>query len=306
MPVLTRDFDLWGGRATVGVDGDDAALDAATAAVHDWLDTVDLAASHYRDDSELAALHAADGHPTRVGPVLAEALEVALEAARRTDGLVDPTVGTVTLSAPASVPLVTRAGSWRDIELGDVDDSGATVTLPAGVRLDLGATAKAWAADRAAGLAFLATGTGVLVSLAGDLAVAGPAPVGGWIVLVTDDHRETADTAGAAAETVSITAGGLATSSTTVRSRTTPDGRTVAHVIDPVRWRPVTPVWRTVSVAAPDCVIANTATTAAIVLGDRAEEWLRAQGLPARLVGTDGRLVRLCAWPEPQIEGAPS
>jgi FAD:protein FMN transferase len=300
MPVLTRDFDLWGGVATVGVDGDDAALDAAVTAVQAWLDTVDRAASHYRDDSELAALHAADGRPTRVGPVLAEALEVALEAARRTDGLVDPTVGAVTLSAPASIPLVTRAGSWRDVVLTDVDDTGATVTLPPGVRLDLGATAKAWAADRAAGLALLATGVGVLVSLAGDLAVAGPAPDGGWLVLVTDDHRETVETAGAAAETVSITAGGLATSSTTVRRRATTDGRTVSHVIDPVNWRPVTPVWRTVSVAAPDCVTANTATTAAIVLGDRAEKWLLATGLPTRLVGTDGRVVRLGAWPEPQ------
>ena len=187
---------------------------------------------------------------------------------------------------------------------GAPPDSGATVTLPPGVRLDLGATAKAWAADRAAGLAFLATGVGVLVSLAGDLAVAGPAPQEGWLVLVTDDHRETAGSAGAQAETVSITAGVLATSSTTVRRRTTAEGRTVSHVIDPVNWRPVTPVWRTVSVAAPDCLTANTTTTAAIVLGDRAEQWLAARGLPTRLVSTDGRIVRIAGWPEP--EGAPS
>ncbi len=299
MPVLTRAFDLWGGSATVGVDGDEAALDAAVAAVQQWLATVDHAASHYRDDSELAALHAADGRPTRVGPVLAEALEVALDAALSTDGLVDPTVGAVTLSAPSALPLVTRAGTWRDVVLTEVDDTGATVTLPPGVRLDLGATAKAWAADRAAGLAFLATGVGVLVSLAGDLAVAGPAPEGGWLILVTDDHRETADTAGEQAETVSITAGGLATSSTTVRRRTTPEGRSVSHVIDPVNWRPVTPVWRTVSVAAPDCVTANTMTTAALVLGERAEQWLSGRGLPTRLVSNDGRIVRIGAWPEP-------
>jgi len=98
---------------------------------------------------------------------------------------------------------------------------------------------------------------------------------------------------------VSITAGGLATSSTTVRRRTTPEGRSVSHVIDPVNWRPVTPVWRTVSVAAPDCVTANTMTTAAIVLGERAEQWLSGRGLPTRLVSNDGRIVRIGAWPEP-------
>ena len=187
-----------------------------------------------------------------------------------------------------------------------VDDGDiAVVTMPPGLRLDLGATAKAWAADRAADLATLASGAGVLVSLAGDLAMAGPLPRGGWDVLVTDDHREGADSANAVAEIVSLAGGGLATSSTTVRRRPTADGRSISHVVDPIRWRPVTPVWRTVSVAAGDCVTANTATTAALVLGERAEAWLDETGLPARLVGVDGRITRLGAWPEPRDEETP-
>lgn len=305
MTVLTRTFDLWGGLATVGATGDADALDRAVAAVSAWLDDVDLAASHYRDDSELAAVNAAEGRPTRVGPVLADALEAALAAAGRTGGLVDPTVGAVTLSEAAAQPVVRRAGTWRDVELVREED-GAVVTVPVGVRLDLGATAKAWAADRAAELAARAADCGVLVSLAGDLAVAGEAPEQGWIILVTDDHRETPDSAGAESETVSISTGGLATSSTTVRRRTTIDGGTVSHVVDPVNWRPVVPVWRTVTVAAADCLTANTATTAALVLGDRAEAWLSDTGLPARLVAVDGTVVRLGAWPLPELEGAAS
>lgn len=305
--TTTTTFDLWGGLASVSTHGGAAvdAHDAAVDAVRRWLDEVDAAASTYRADSELTALNAAGGAPTRVGPVLAAALRVALAAAVSTDGAVDPTVGAVTLSAAAAVPTVTRAGTHRDIALVD-DGDAVVVTMPKGVRLDLGATAKAWAADRAAELAHLASGAGVLVSLAGDIAMAGLAPQGGWVVLVTDDHREGADSANPVAETVSLTGGGLATSSTTVRRRSTDDGRTVAHVVDPVRWRPVTPVWRTVSVAAGDCVTANTATTAALVLGDRAEAWLGRTGLPVRLVGVDGHVVRLGAWPAPQHEGVPA
>jgi thiamine biosynthesis lipoprotein len=144
------------------------------------------------------------------------------------------------------------------------------------------------------------------VSLAGDVATAGPAPRGGWVVLVTDDHREGVDSANPVAQTISLAGGGLATSSTTVRRRSTDDGRTVTHVVDPVRWRPVTPVWRTVSVAAGDCVTANTATTAALVLGEHAEAWLERTGLPVRLVGVDGHVVRLGEWPAPQREGVPA
>ncbi len=305
MTVTTTTFDLWGGTASVATHGGSTAdaHEVAVAAVRRWLDEVDAAASTYRADSELSVLNAADGVPTRVGPVLAAALRVALGAAVTTDGAVDPTVGAVTLAAAAAVPTVTRAGTYRDVVLVE-DGDAVVVTMPPGVRLDLGATAKAWAADRAAELAAAETGAGVLVALAGDIAMSGPAPEGGWVVLVTDDHREGVDSANPVAQTVSLTGGGLATSSTTVRRRGTADGGTVAHVVDPVRWRPVTPVWRTVSVAAADCLTANTATTAALVLGERGADWLERTGLPARLVRVDGRVARLGAWPAPDREGA--
>ena len=303
--MQTTRFDLWGGIASVSTIADGEPHERGVAALRAWLADVEAAASTYRDDSEITALNAADGRPVRVGTVLAEALRVALDAAVRTDGAVDPTVGRVTLSTAAAQPTVTRAGTYRDVLL-EADQDGAVVTLPPGMQLDLGATCKAWAADRGAALVAEAAGSGALVSLAGDIAVSGEVPEGGWLVLVTDDHRETAEAHGPAAQTVSLHGGGLATSSTTVRRRTTSDGGTVSHVIDPINWRPVTPVWRTVSVAANDCVTANTATTASIVLGDRAQAWLEESGLPARLIGVDGDVVRVGAWPSPDLEGAPA
>jgi thiamine biosynthesis lipoprotein len=133
----------------------------------------------------------------------------------------------------------------------------------------------------------------VLVSLGGDIAVAGPAPAGGWRIRVTDDH---AAGPGAPGQTVAITSGGLATSSTTVRAWPR-DGQRMHHIVDPATGQPARGCWRTVSVAAGSCVDANAASTAAIVLGAAAAEWLRDRSLPARLVRQDGLVETTAGWP---------
>jgi thiamine biosynthesis lipoprotein ApbE len=182
-----------------------------------------------------------------------------------------------------------RSG-WRAIAL---DRETCSVRLPRGVRLDLGATAKAWAADRAAAASARATGRGVLVSLGGDIATCGSPPVGGWLIRVTDDHRSDASADG---QTISILSGGLATSSTLVR-RWSRAGETMHHVIDPATGAPAKSRWRTVSVAAADCTQANIATTAALVRGAAAPAWLAELRLPARLVEHGGRVTAVGGWP---------
>jgi thiamine biosynthesis lipoprotein len=169
----------------------------------------------------------------------------------------------------------------------------ATVRVPRGIVLDLGATAKAWAADRGARAVWDAARCGVLVSLGGDIATAGPSPAGGWRIHVTDDHRSGPDAPG---QPISISSGGLATSSTAVR-RWRRGAETMHHIIDPSAGAPARGPWRTVSVAAADCVDANIAATAALVRGARAERWLERIGLPARLLAHDGEVLRVCGWP---------
>jgi thiamine biosynthesis lipoprotein len=161
------------------------------------------------------------------------------------------------------------------------------------VSLDLGATAKALAADRAATRAAAVAGCGVLVSLGGDLAIAGPPPARGWEVRVTDSHASGPDADG---QTVLLRGGGLATSSATVR-RWQRGGQDLHHVIDPHTGRPANVVWRTVSVAASSCVDANIASTAAMIRGETAPAWLESLGLSARLVLPEGSVVRGGGWP---------
>jgi thiamine biosynthesis lipoprotein len=269
------------------------------------LGAIDRACSRFRPDSELVRMNAASGEHVHVSPLLFEAVRTALDAALASAGLVDPTVGrTLRLAGyDATFSVVRRRDErlvrpsfvcdpdWCTVEL---DETRRTVRTPKNVELDLGATAKALAADRAAKHAHDATGAGVLVSLGGDIAVAGEAPVGGWSIRIAEDHAEPLDIPRPA---VAITAGGLATSGTTVRRWASSAGR-LHHIIDPRTGRPASTHWRTVTVAADSCVDANTASTAAIVLAERAPAWLDELRLPSRLVRYDGLTTCVAGWPE--------
>lgn len=311
MSPATRTATLHG-RATWSALGTTATvltldaerIDVAVVEVRDELADIDRAASRFRDDSDLARVNAADGRPVTVGDLLIEALDAALDAAWATGGRVDPTVGAALielgydrdfeamLADPrASGPIsVRRTPGARAIE---IDHATRAVRVERGVKLDLGATAKALAADRAAARAAGCADTGVLVNLGGDIAVCGPVPGDGWLVRVTDDHAAPPDSPG---QTIALARGGLATSSTTVR-RWLRAGRAMHHIIDPRTGAPARSRWTTVSVAAPSCVRANTAATAALIMDDEAPAWLEQRALPARLAKQDGAAIAVAGWP---------
>lgn len=296
-------FRALGTTATLAID-DPGAFAPAEEMLRHELAAIDRSCSRFRDDSELSGVNRAAGTAVHVSSLLIEALDVALRAATITGGDVDPTVGRAMgeagydrdfslVSGPSPGVRVRLAPvpGWRSVQ---VDRAAGTVTVRKGVRIDLGATAKAFAADRAASAIHESTGAGVLIGLGGDLALAGDAPGDGWPVYVTEDHRRL-DAEGAG-ETVCLRDGGLATSSTTVR-RWGPDGDPRHHIIDPASGAPVVEVWRTVSVAAATCIDANIASTAAIVRGRDALGWLAGMGLPSRLVTRDGEVEYVGDWP---------
>ncbi len=289
------------------------------------LDAVDAACSRFRPDSEICSLRTildrtAPGRPVQVSPLLAEAIAVALRAARLTDGDVDPTVGgamsavgydcdfdrvprtgpplpvpasTVPASTvPAAAVTARTVPGWRAVHL-----EGRQLAMPPGVQLDLGATAKAWAADHAAARIRAELGCGVLVSLGGDIAVAGPAPAGGWRVRVQDVTGSPDDPPVGPYALIAIRDGGLATSSTSAR-RWRRGGDVLHHILDPRTGWPAEAVWRTVSVTAGTCVDANTASTAAVIRGRAALGWLARLGMPARLVDSTGVVFTVAGWPD--------
>jgi FAD:protein FMN transferase len=309
-----HDFEVWttSGRVVVSEPG---ALEAATFIVRAGLDDVELACSRFRPDSELMQLTRQAGLADLAGPnpnssshrvssLLADLVRTALQAAAGSDGLVDPTVGTamrafgydrsleqLPCDGPA-VRVIRAVPGWQRVQL-----RGDLLEPPAGVVLDLGATAKARAADLLVTRVAESLGVGVLVALGGDIATAGPAPHGGWQVAVRDTVDDPACR-------VSLTEGSAVATSSTVRRTWRRGGVRFHHILDPRTAAPAAPVWRSVTVAAATCVEANTASTAAIVLGTDAPSWLSDRGLTARLVDRQQRVVRIGDWPDEPDEVA--
>jgi thiamine biosynthesis lipoprotein len=295
-------FSALGSTATLVVS-DLVALRDARSLLEAELEAIDRACSRFRTDSELTHVNACAGRPVRVSALFADALRVALDAAASTDGLVTPTLGSALRAAgyDRTFRLVAHETHHYVLESPDrdawtrvrLDVERLRVAVPRGMQLDLGATAKALAADRAAAAIAQQVGVGALVSLGGDIAVAGAPPPRGWAIRIADDHAAPLDACG---PVVAIGAGGVATSSTQVRRWRTDRGE-LHHVFDPRTGAPARTPWRTVSTTGATCVEANVAATCALVLGLGAPSWLLERNVPARLVALDGTVEALGGWP---------
>lgn len=299
-----REWNVWTTSARV-VATDPSVIESACEIVRSVLSDVDGAANRFQPESEVSRIAAERCPSVTVSSTLAELIRAALAAAVATDGNVDPTMGTNLAllgydrdldgtsegdadrnpNAPTAVGVALRRPDWRDVAL-----HGDCLTMPAGILLDLGATAKAWAADRAAERVAAELGCGVMVSLGGDLRVAGPAPDRGWEVLVQDGADQPSSSvhlAGAQA---------IATSSTLHRAWRS-GGRRLHHILDPATCRPATVAWRSASVAADTCVRANTYSTACIVRGVDALSMMDRAGLAVRFIDLAGNDIRRGGWP---------
>lgn len=301
-PLAQRSFRTIGTNATVVVL-DPSCADRAESLLRKDIAAIDLACSRFRPDSEIEYVYAHSGRAIEISSLLFEALEVAVAVAEKTHGAVDPTVGNA----------MTALGYDRDIDqikdpprpspeaLGPVvgyghihlDARTRTVRIPRGVRLDLGSSAKALIADRSAARVANQLGTGVLVSVGGDVAVAGPAPLGGWPIGIAVDssapEREVD-------QVVAIRQGGLASSSTAVRTWKV-GTESVHHIIDPSTGYCAPTYWKLVSATGASCVDANALSTAAIVWADQALDHLRSFDQALRLVRHDGLIFTLGGWP---------
>ncbi|MFN8080977.1 MAG: FAD:protein FMN transferase [Kineosporiaceae bacterium] len=311
-PVNYRSTD-WRALGTyvfLGVaDGD--RLDEARDLAEHLLGEVDRTCSRFREDSDLMRANQAAGEWVDVSPLLVEAVEAALDVAASTEGLVDPTLGKALVAlgydrdldavrersgggtpGPADLPPMPGRSGWREVRT----DPAGRLKVPDGVALDLGATGKAFAAD-VISVALADQGIDCILSLGGDVAVgrSGDA-VHPWPVSLSERPE------GEVVETFTLTEGGVATS-TTVHRTWTHQGRAVHHVLDPATGLPVQRTWRTVTVRAGTCLAANAASTASLVLGERADRWLTDRGFAARLVSQDGSVRTLGGWPDPPVEG---
>lgn len=293
--VHTWKTQLWLSAKGTGAD-DPRVVRWLQDFLHAEVARLDAAANRFRPDSEISAVNTAAGRWVGVSWYFVAVLSAALRAARATGGLVDPTVGrsvrdqgydtwaghTTPPPAHPETPV-----TWRDVDIKPGRPQ-ASVRIPPGAALDLGAVAKGWLADRMATTTHRRLGFDALANAGGDLrSVAVREP---WTVEVDPGVP------GRPARAMDLMDAGLATSGVAKRHWDGPDGPR-HHIIDPRTRRSATTYWTSASVLAADAAAANAAATASIVRGEQARTWLQSQRLDAwlnaadrqALVGTWGR-----------------
>ena len=296
----TREWRDWSCTVAVTLT-DERDVELAERTVRSVMAEVEMAASRFRDDSDLARINASAGRFVTVAPLTVALVELAVAVAERTGDAVTPTVGDalVALGYDDDIDAVTRRAAAPRAPIGaptgapaatasqavHVDHRLGRVGVDTGARLDLGALAKAHAVDEAVRrVASRARGV-VLVSIGGDLAVHG-APPEGWRVAVSEVEDDPV-------EQVTIETGALATSSARGRRW----GADRHHIVDPRTGLSTAGPWRTATVWAPSAVEANVLSTWALVDAPAAERAFAGDCRPGRLVGATGAVARLHGWP---------
>ncbi len=292
------EFELWTCESTILVT-DPTVLASVVEPALSRLYEIEIACSRFRKGSEVRRIAAQPGKSIRVSRVLAGLLETADRVRDYTMGAVDVRVGAAVrelgyddhvAGTSAELKVQGRGSRPRPWAVPGLDRATGTYLARPGELLDFGSIGKAYAAREVADLIAARGDVGVLVNLGGDIAIAGPAPDGGWNIGIEDSLIDAAE------PVVSLTSGALATS-TTDKRRWIVDDEYRHHIVDPVTGRNPRPSWRIASVVADDCVVANAAATASIVLGERAPDFLSARGLSARLVHVDGSISYFGRWP---------
>ncbi|HEY7093207.1 MAG TPA: FAD:protein FMN transferase [Ktedonobacterales bacterium] len=251
---MNTDFHLTVRVDDASVTEAERALDASAA----WLGEIERVCSRFLPESELCALNASAGLSFAASNDFCAVIACAIEMAKRTDGLFEPTILPALLTAGytrsfdeisqreiigsnSGAPATSgwRSGRWREIQL---DATAQTITLPAGVALDLGGVAKGWAADEVASR-YLGCFPAYLIDLGGDLRMRGePEPGKGWLIGI-EDPRATPDPGESATQpqylaAVELRHGGIATSGP-ARRWWLRNGQRMNHLIDPRSGQPV-------------------------------------------------------------------
>lgn len=236
--------------------------------------------SRFRNDSVVAALHAARGRRIELDAETADLVDYAAACHALSGGRFDITSGVLRAAwrfdgsdrvpAAADVAALLPRVGWQRVGW-----QRPFLRLPEGMEIDFGGVGKEYAVDRVLALLQAQAALPMLVNFGGDLAVSGPRADGSaWQVGIERPGSEQA-----AALLLDLRAGALATSGD-ARRFLLKDGVRYGHILDPRDGWPVRDAPRSVTVAAGRCTEAGSLATLAMLQGAQAEAWLAAQGVP--------------------------
>jgi len=272
-------------------------LSQTLPAVTRWFEEWERVLSRFRYDSELTRLNQIHERPVQVSEVLWDVFQAARKAEQMTTGLVTPTVLNAMIDAgydrpfdelfdlnpPGAGSIEISVASRKEISAHEAD---RTITLPSGIGLDFGGVAKGWAAHQA--MERLQVEGPALVDAAGDIAISGPRAGGSpWQIGVADPFHK-----GEEIEILFLERCGVATSGKD-RRRWLREGAFKHHIINPLTDQPAETDVLTVTVIAPDVMLAEAAAKAAFIQGSRPGlEWIEAHPeFAALFILDDGQMI---------------
>ncbi len=279
-------------------DGDD---EIPLSAPVELLEHLERCWSRFIPDSDISRLNLTPGRPIAVDPSTVTLLATMLEGWEVTDRRFDPTVLRALVAAgygasiddPMRVTILPSGQlDWSDdtdeptLAALVIDAIGSMATLPTGLTIDAGGIGKGLAGDLAGAQLLAGGATGALVSIGGDLSMAGTPPVGGWLIEIEHPDRDRGIVC-----TIAVNGGGVATSSTRSR-RWHNDGVERHHVIDPWTGQPSTTDLAAVTVVARSGWLAEAHATAALLAGSHhVIDHLERHDLSGLAVTDDGELL---------------
>ncbi len=283
MRLLRVPFRAMGSPCELRLYGDPGpAVERVASAARAEVARLERKYTRYRDDSLTARINrsAGDSRGVRVDGETAALLDYADLVFRESDGRFDLTSGVLRrawdlrsgrVPDDAEIEALLSVVGWQRVRW-----ERPRLVLPlAGMELDFGGFVKEYAADRVAELCRRRGVRHGLVDLGGDLALVGPHPDGSpWKVGVRHPRVP-----GRALATLPVAAGAVASSGDYERCMIV-DGVRYGHVLDPRSGRPVDGL-AAVTVVADHCLVAGTASTLAMLMGEREGcGWLDGLRLP--------------------------
>lgn len=267
---------------------------AAIDAVFELMQACERLFSVTDPESELSAVNGSDGAPVRIGERTAALLGETLSVCARTDGAIDPTVypvaaewgftkGEYRIPTDEEISALLPLVDYRGVRLGE-----GTVTLPPGVRLDLGAVAKGYALEEAKRLLKEWGVSSVILNLGGNLQTVGVKPDGSlWRTAVAAP-----DGSGENVCVLELGECAVATSGNYERFFIGEDGERYCHIIDPESGMPVQNGLSSVTVIGESAFLCDALSTALFVMGaERAARFWRESGdFEMILIGEDGTI----------------
>lgn len=253
------------------------------------LRAIDAGLSANREDSNVAEInHAAGIAPVKAAPDTLKVLSEALAFSARTDGAFDPAIGPVVklwnigtdnaaVPAPEALKKALALVSWKDIAL---DERAGTVYLAKkGMKLDLGAIAKGFAADEVARIVARRGIKRAMIDLGGNIYAVGEKSRGTpWIIGI----RDPSVSRGEPIASLPVINQTVVTSGIFERFFEK-DGVHYHHILDPKTGYPENNELLSVTIVTGNSMDADALSTSTFLLGTE-----RGMALLASLPGTEG------------------